>query len=187
MGIGAAMFNFADPELSRPLVEAYKDAVAKAEPVGAFVYDKIMTIAPALCLEDGAEARAIYRRNASGMAAHFSVYFDTIPAFGERLAAEPRPIAQTRLRELIQETRRSGAAKNPFADASTAPEYLRQNGLCVGTPDEVIATLRRFEAVGFDQVVLVPVLGYDTPHEKTLESVRLLGEKVLPAFRAAKG
>jgi alkanesulfonate monooxygenase SsuD/methylene tetrahydromethanopterin reductase-like flavin-dependent oxidoreductase (luciferase family) len=183
MGIGAAMFNFADPELSRPLVEGYKAAVAKAEPVGEFVYDKIMTIAPAMCLEDGEEARAIYHANSSRVAAHFSVYFDTIPAFAERLAKEKRPIAQTRLRELIRETAASGQAKNPFADASTDPEYLRQNGICVGTPDEVIATLRRFEAVGFDQVVLVPVLGFETPHEKTLESVRLLGEKVLPGFR----
>jgi len=185
MGIGAAMFNFADPELSRPLVEAYKNAVRKAEPVGAFVHDKIMTIAPAMCLEDGEQAREIYRQNGSRVAAHFSVYFDTIPMFGERLAHVPRPIPQTRLRELIRETAESGQAKNPFANAASDPEYLRQNGLCVGTPDEVIATLRRFEAVGFDQVVLVPVLGFDTKHEQTLESVRLLGEKVLPAFRRA--
>ena len=47
MGIGAAMFNFADPELLRPLVETYKTTIEKAEPVGAFVYNKIMTIAPA--------------------------------------------------------------------------------------------------------------------------------------------
>ncbi|MEN8161617.1 MAG: LLM class flavin-dependent oxidoreductase, partial [Myxococcota bacterium] len=183
MGIGAAMFNFADPELSRPLVEKYKDAVAKAEPVGDFVHDKIMTIAPAICLEDGEEARALYAANSSRVAAHFSVYFDTIPHFAERLAGEPRPIAQTRLRELIREAAASGEAQNPFADASTEPEYMRQNGICVGNPGEVIATLRRFEDVGFDQVVVVPVVGFDTPHEKTLESVRLMGEKVLPAFR----
>ena len=117
------------------------------------------------------------------MAAHFSVYFDTIPLFAERLAARPAADSADELRELIRETAESGQAKNPFANAASDPEYLRQNGLCVGNPDEVIATLRRFEAVGFDQVVLVPVLGFDTKHEKTLESVRLLGEKVLPAFR----
>jgi len=154
--------------------------------VGEFVYDKIMTIAPALCLEDGEEARELYGRNAGSVAAHFSVYFDTIPAFAERLAHVPRPIAQTRLRELIRETAASGQATNPFANASLEPDYLRQNGLCVGTPDEVIATLRRFEAVGFDQVVVVPVVGFDTPHEKSLESVRLMGEKVLPAFRRGR-
>jgi alkanesulfonate monooxygenase SsuD/methylene tetrahydromethanopterin reductase-like flavin-dependent oxidoreductase (luciferase family) len=142
-----------------------------------------MTIAPALCLEDGEEARALYGANAGSVAAHFSVYFDSIPAFAERLANEPRPIAQTRLRTLIRETAASGEAQNPFANDSLQPEYLRQNGLCIGSPEEVIETLRRFEAVGFDQVVVVPVVGFDTPHEKTLESVRLMGEKVLPAFR----
>src|SRR5262249_57809672 len=64
MGIGVAMFNFADPELLRPLVETYKSTIPKAKPVGAFTYDKIMTIAPALCLEDGEEARRTYLRNA---------------------------------------------------------------------------------------------------------------------------
>jgi alkanesulfonate monooxygenase SsuD/methylene tetrahydromethanopterin reductase-like flavin-dependent oxidoreductase (luciferase family) len=183
MGIGAAMFNFADPELSRPIVERYKDAVAKAEPVGAFVYDKIMTIAPAMCLEDGEEARAVYSANAGRTAAHFSVYFDTIPAFAERLAHVPRPIPQSKLRALIRETAESGTAQNPFANADSSAEYFQENGICVGTPDEVAATLRRFEAVGFDQIVLVPVLGWDTPIEKTLESVRTLGEKVLPRFQ----
>ena len=33
-------------------------------------------------------------------------------------------------------------------------------------------------------LVMVPVVGWQTPHEKTLESIRLLGEKVLPLFRS---
>ena len=39
--------------------------------------------------------------------------------------------------------------------------------------------------VGIDEV-LIPVVGWHTPHEKTLESIRLLGEKVLPRFRKAR-
>jgi len=31
--------------------------------------------------------------------------------------------------------------------------------------------------------VLIPTAHWDCPHDKTLESVRLLGEKVLPQFR----
>jgi hypothetical protein len=30
---------------------------------------------------------------------------------------------------------------------------------------------------------VIPVFGWDIPHEKTLESVRVFGEKVLPHFR----
>jgi alkanesulfonate monooxygenase SsuD/methylene tetrahydromethanopterin reductase-like flavin-dependent oxidoreductase (luciferase family) len=181
-GIGAAMFNFADPELLRPLVETYKTVIEKAEPVGAFVYNKIMTIAPVLCLEDGAEARDILSRNRAHVTAHFAVYFDTIPHFAERLKDVPRPIPQTKLRELIRQAAADRSLRGPFAAGSVAPEYLYQNGICVGSPDEVTRTMKRFEDIGLDQLVLVPVVGR-MPHETVLESMRILGERVLPHFR----
>ena len=182
MGIGAAMFNFADPELLRPLVEVYKTTIQKAEPVGAFVTNKIMTIAPALCLEDGDEARELFRRNSGKTAAHFNVYFDSIPQFAERFKDVPRPIPQSKLRQMVAELKAQKDVRGPFA-GGLSPESLQQNGICVGSPDEVIRTMRRFESVGLDQLVLIPVFGWDIPHEKTIESIRVLGEKVLPHFR----
>jgi alkanesulfonate monooxygenase SsuD/methylene tetrahydromethanopterin reductase-like flavin-dependent oxidoreductase (luciferase family) len=185
MGIGAAMFNFADPELLRPLVEVYKTTIAKAEPVGAFVHDKIMTIAPALCLEEGDEARELFRLNSGKTAAHFNVYFDSIPHFFERTKDVPRPIAQSQLRRMIADLQERKDVRGPFA-GGLSPESLYRNGILVGSPEEVFQTAKRFEDVGLDQLVLIPVFGWDIPHEKTLESVRLLGEKVLPRFRGAE-
>ena len=124
-----------------------------------------------------------FGRNAGHVAAHFSVYFDTIPAFGEKLADIPRPIPQTKLRELIRQAAVDPGTKGPFAAKSTDPEYLSKNGICVGTPEEVTRTIERYRNVGFDQLVLIPVIGWYTPHEKTMESIRLLGEQVLPAFQ----
>jgi alkanesulfonate monooxygenase SsuD/methylene tetrahydromethanopterin reductase-like flavin-dependent oxidoreductase (luciferase family) len=182
-GIGAAMFSFSDPEVLRPLVETYKNASAKAQPVGAFAYDKIMTICPALCLEDGDEARHLYALGANTVAAHFSVYFDTIPAYADKLKNEPRPISQRRLRELIARAAKDPELKGPVAAGPPTKEFLYQNGICVGSPKDVIETMKRFEAVGIDQLVTIPVIGFNTPHEKTLESIRVMGEKVLPALR----
>jgi alkanesulfonate monooxygenase SsuD/methylene tetrahydromethanopterin reductase-like flavin-dependent oxidoreductase (luciferase family) len=186
MGIGAAMFNFADPDLLRPLVETYKNAIEKAQPVGEFVYNKIMTIAPAFCLEDGAEARETFRQSFGLTAAHFTVYFDTIPHFAEKTKDIPRPIPQSKLRSLIAEMKTQKDVRGPFAGGGVSPENLLQNGICVGSPDDVIRTIRRFEAVGLDQLVLIPVVGWYMPHEKTVESIRVLGEKVLPHFRRAR-
>jgi alkanesulfonate monooxygenase SsuD/methylene tetrahydromethanopterin reductase-like flavin-dependent oxidoreductase (luciferase family) len=187
LGIGAAMFNFADPDLLRPLVESYKNAIAKAQPVGEFVYDKIMTICPLVCLEDGDEARAIYAANGPDVAAHFSVYFDTIPANGDRIKNEPRPIPQRRLRELIRRAAQDPDLKGPLAtSASPSREFLYQNGILAGTPKDVIETIKRYEDIGIDQLVTIPVVGFNTPHEKTLESLRLMGEKVLPVFRKSR-
>ena len=186
MGIGAAMFNFSDPELLRPLIETYKTTIEKAEPVGEAINNKIMTIAPVLCLEDGDEAREIFKKNAGHTSAHFNVYFDTIPAFAERTKDVPRPIAQSKLRQMIAEMKGSKDVKGPFGGGGISPENLQKNGICVGTPEQVAATIKRFEDVGLDQLVLIPVVGWYMPHEKTLESIRILGEKVLPKFQRAK-
>jgi alkanesulfonate monooxygenase SsuD/methylene tetrahydromethanopterin reductase-like flavin-dependent oxidoreductase (luciferase family) len=180
LGIGAAMFNFSDPEKSRPLVEQYKDAVAKAEPVGAFVYDKIMTIAPAFCLEDGDEARALYARYETFGQPHFATYFDTIPANAERLRGEKHPIPQSRVREIIVARRAEGSTDTVVARGSTDPQFLHENGICVGGPKEVTASMKRFARAGFDQLVVVPAIGWHMPHERVLESIRVMGEKVLP-------
>jgi hypothetical protein len=63
-------------------------------------------------------------------------------------------------------------------------EFLLQNGMCVGNPQDVIRTIERFRAIGLDQLVFVPVVGWGHElHEVSLKSVALTGAKVLPAFR----
>jgi alkanesulfonate monooxygenase SsuD/methylene tetrahydromethanopterin reductase-like flavin-dependent oxidoreductase (luciferase family) len=183
-GIGVAMFSFSDPELLRPNVEIYKNAIAKAEPVGAFVHDKIMAIAPLLCLPDGDEARALYAQNNAGdVSAHFSIFFDTIPAYSHLQAGEKRPISQTRLRELIKRAAQDPALAGPIASGAITQEFLFQNGICVGNPDDVSRIVKRYADIGLDMLVLIPASGWNVPHDKSVESILLTGEKVLPLFR----
>ena len=183
-GLGVAMFSFADPAQLAPLVDSYKQNIRKAEPVGAFVHDKIMAIAPMLCLPDGDEARRLYEAsNPSQIKGHFAVYFDTIPAFAERLKGEPRPIPQTRLRELIRQAFEDPTLQGPVPEGPVEPDFLLQNGVCVGNPDEVARAIERYRDAGLDKVVFIPAAGWDIPHDKTLESIALVGEKVLPKFR----
>ena len=184
LGIGVAMFSFSDPADLKPLVDIYKSNIAKAEPVGGAVNDKIMAIAPMLCLPDGAEARGYYAEaNPNHVAGHFSVYFDTIPHFAERLKEEPRPIPQTRLRELIRDAYADPALQGPVPEGPVEPDVLHQNGVCVGSPEEVERTVERYREIGLDQLVFIQGVGWATPHEKTLESISLISEQVLPKFR----
>ena len=184
MGLGVAMFSFSTPEVLRPLVEIYKENIEKAEPVGEFVNNKIMAIAPALCLEDGEEARSILASQPPGVTPHFAVYFDTIPDFAKRLENEPRPIPQTRLRELVAEAERDKNIPGPFKEGPPTPESLHENGMCVGNPTEVRATVQKFVDVGLDQLVTIPVVGRAVPHETCIEGLRIFGEKVIPEFRS---
>ena len=188
LGLGVAMFSFSDPAVLEPLVEIYKKTIVNAEPVGEFVNDKVMTICPALCTEDGDVARNHYRENGASSAPYFSVYFDTIPDNAKSLADETQPIPQSRLREIIRERKEGDPlAGAPMAVADTmTPEFCLENGICVGTPDEVLNVMKRFEAVGFDQLVTVPAIGFqrgEGEHERTLESIRLMGEHVLPTLQ----
>ena len=183
-GIGVAMFSFSDPAKLKPLVDTYKANIRNAEPVGEFVYDKIMAIAPMFCLPDGDEARRYYDEgNASHVKGHFSVYFDTIPQYAERLKDVPRPIPQTKIRELIRAAYKDPNLKGPVPEGPTEPEFLLQNGICVGDPDDVTRAIERYRDIGLDMVVFIPAVGWHLPHEKTLESIALVGEKVLPKFR----
>jgi len=188
LGLGVAMFSFSDPAVLAPLVEIYKKTIQNAEPVGAFVNDKVMTICPALCTADGDLARAVYRDHGGAVGAHFSVYFDTIPDNAAALASEPQPIPQSRLREIIRERQQvDPRAGSPMAVTDDlTPEFCLENGICVGDPEDVVRVMKRFEDVGIDQLVTVPAIGHQqelAAHTRALESIRLMGEHVLPALQ----
>jgi hypothetical protein len=53
----------------------------------------------------------------------------------------------------------------------------------LGNPDDGERAIARYRDIGLDQVVFVPAVGWHIPHEKILESIALMGEKVLPRFR----
>jgi len=182
LGLGVAMFNLADPALLAPLVDTYKENIRHAEPVGEFVNDKIMTITPALCLEDGQAARDLWGDATASVSPHFTVYFDTIPDNAAHTAGIPRPIPQTDLRAIIEQASQVPEGQGPLATGSCEPEFLHQNGICVGNPDEVKATVQRFADAGIDQLVMIPATG-GVPHDLTLHSVAYAGEHVLPHFR----
>lgn len=60
---------------------------------------------------------------------------------------------------------------------------INEGYLLCGDPDEVIEQVRRYEAVGCDQLVFS--LPLDMPLEAATESIRLFGEQVIPTFDPA--
>src|SRR5262249_37671774 len=80
MGLGVLCFTGGAPEKMRPLVEIYKDAIAKAEPVGDYINDNVAITTSFMCLEDGDEAIDLATRSGGGR--HQSLvfrYLDTFP------------------------------------------------------------------------------------------------------------
>ena len=60
-----------------------------------------------------------------------------------------------------------------------APEVMRKN-LVIGRPDEVIARLKGYEALGYDQYSVWIDSGLS--HERKKKSLELFVREVMPAF-----
>lgn len=183
-GIGLAMFSFGSPTVLEAPIQAYREAIEHCEPVGAFVNNQCMAITGFLCLEDGDEAREIYRQNMTDRLPYFMNYFDTVVP---RPEVADGPVSQSVYRQWVEETKANKELVQGFLsldpEKMTADDLI-ERGTCVGSPEEVIEAIKRFEAIGLDQLVFVPRLGYSEPFEKTLESIELLGSEILPHFRA---
>jgi alkanesulfonate monooxygenase SsuD/methylene tetrahydromethanopterin reductase-like flavin-dependent oxidoreductase (luciferase family) len=184
MGLGVAVFSFQDPMVLRPLVDAYKKAIAKPEPVSQVINNKFVTIAPLVCMKNGDEARRLQDRRAGQIDPWFVTYFDTVRDFAPRTAKEPKPIPQSRLRELVEQARRTEGLPGPFAKGMVDPEVVHKNGICAGTPDEVARTVARYRDAGIDQLVMLPRLAsWMEDEEQVWESMRLFGREVIPRFK----
>jgi alkanesulfonate monooxygenase SsuD/methylene tetrahydromethanopterin reductase-like flavin-dependent oxidoreductase (luciferase family) len=57
--------------------------------------------------------------------------------------------------------------------------YLAQDMIIIGTPDECLEKILKYEQAGVDQLLCYSQFGY-LPHEAVMNSYRLLGEKVIP-------
>ena len=61
-------------------------------------------------------------------------------------------------------------------------EFDREDMVVVGTPDECLEKLARYEEIGVDQLLCYLNFGY-LPHEAIMKSIELLGTYVIPELR----
>jgi alkanesulfonate monooxygenase SsuD/methylene tetrahydromethanopterin reductase-like flavin-dependent oxidoreductase (luciferase family) len=61
--------------------------------------------------------------------------------------------------------------------------YQDEDMIIIGTPDECLEKILRYEQVGVDQLLCYMQFG-DIPHEKVMRSLELLGTRVIPALEA---
>ena len=179
-GIGALTFAFIDPEEAKEWVDEYYGIIESDEcvPAGFAVNPNLAVVLPMMLHED--EATAI-ERGIDG--AHF---------FGYSLAhyyvfGDHRP-GVTNVWEEFQAKRADYGFAREIINADDGPLGVKilQQGLgslrgAIGTPEQVVELVQRYEAVGVDQVIFVQQAG-PNKHEHICESLELFGAKVLPHF-----
>jgi alkanesulfonate monooxygenase SsuD/methylene tetrahydromethanopterin reductase-like flavin-dependent oxidoreductase (luciferase family) len=159
-GLGVLGFNVAAIHDMKEHVDAYKSAIDEATPAGRYVNDNVMITNGLVCLEDGREAReAACNMQISYLQSLVFLYHDTFPV-PEGFTAWPNVMPEPTLDDI------EGRIEAGF--------------LLCGDPDEVTEQVRRYQAVGCDQVAFGLPVGL--PQPLAIETLRLFGQEVIPKF-----
>jgi alkanesulfonate monooxygenase SsuD/methylene tetrahydromethanopterin reductase-like flavin-dependent oxidoreductase (luciferase family) len=177
-GLGLGLCSFAvglPPDEVKRKIDIYREAVARCDaPLGASVHNEAATFTMALCSEDEREAWDVARES-----------FEWYPKKGARQIAEVAEWMAERHQELGNY---SYAADMKQVDDDGSLEllsldYLVAAGACVlGTPDQCIEACKKYEEAGVD-LLLCLVNPYKIPHDKVMQTIELMGTKVIPHFR----
>ncbi len=164
LGLGALCFTFGTPETIKPLVQSYKDAIARCRnPIGGFINDNIAVTTNMFCLPDGDEARALF---CTARTEQFSQLFFTW------LDSIPRP----------PQFPKEGPV--PTLSPPTPAELkagMAVGGRQIGAPEEIIDVVTMYEAIGVDQLIYSPLtMTMDQKH--VLRSIEVFGKHVVPHF-----
>ncbi len=183
-GIGALSFSFVEPEDAGSWVREYYELIVSDEcvPAGFAVNPNVAVVVPMMLHAD--EQTAI-DRGIDG--AHFFGY--SLAHYYGMGAHQP---GRTSVWEefLANRDARGFARKLITADAAPLAVKLMQHGLgslrgAIGTPQQVLDLVRRYEAVGVDQIIFVLQAG-PNKHEHICESLELFAEHVIGAFAAER-
>ena len=157
MGLGVLGFSLDSLDKVEKLRSSYKDGIANAEPVGAFVNDNIMSCIAAYVAEDKQKAIDSYINcKPNYLVSNVYRYHDTFPR-PQHIPAWPEVL--------------------PDPTPEMAELGAQYGGLVIGSPDDALEQCKRWEETGIDQLVFG--IG-PAPIEDTLETIRLLGEHVIP-------
>jgi alkanesulfonate monooxygenase SsuD/methylene tetrahydromethanopterin reductase-like flavin-dependent oxidoreductase (luciferase family) len=155
-GLGVLGFSVGDLSALEPVLKAYKDEIPNAEPVGAYVNDNLMVTTTAFVAEDTGRARqAALDSGMTYLQSNVFRYHDTFP----------HPEGVPYWPELLPDLTPEGL------------EFAIGGGLVCGDPDDAIRQCQAWESAGADQLVFG--VGMATQEEQ-LETIRLMGEHVIP-------
>lgn len=161
-GMGCIGVTRNTPAETRPYVEAYRKAIAKAQPAdlaGRVINNQAGAFAIACCHDDDAEGRRI------ACAAARWYYGDN--------DAEINPVRFA--------TGGGVEAVRKKIQAYSDDDLIRTGMAIGGNPETVYKTLRLWADIGMDQMLFMVQAG-ETTHAQAMRSIRLIGEKVLPRF-----
>ncbi|WP_030691760.1 LLM class flavin-dependent oxidoreductase [Streptomyces globisporus] len=158
MGLGVLGFSVQKVSDMEWVVESYKNAIKEAKAVGDFVNDNVMVTSTAICADT--HEKAVEIAVGGGLNYLQSLLFRYHDTF-------PRPEGIPEWPELL-----------PEYSAEIIELLIQEELMICGDPSEVLAQCKRWEQAGADQLSFGLPIGIS--YEDTMNSIKLIGEHVIP-------
>jgi alkanesulfonate monooxygenase SsuD/methylene tetrahydromethanopterin reductase-like flavin-dependent oxidoreductase (luciferase family) len=165
-GMGCLGVNFTSFAEQERKVKEYRRRIQHCDPVGAFVNDQLNTINFLFCHDDSGTGVDTGRR----MIGNFQYMAGQLD-----MAKEVYPTRAYLTAGLLSGARRQATAPG---DLKEPPE-----GIAIGSPDQIIRELKKWEATGVDRVQFLLNAAEVIPQDQVLDSLRLFAVEVMPHFQ----
>lgn len=164
-GLGCLTLSYGSVAKSARRFDAYRQRIKTCDPVGAFVNDRIATVNWLYCHEDTPTAH----KRGMQMVDSFS-----------SMAAQTMEISQAFPSNNYGALGLLGQLR---ADPDNAGRKAVPDGLCIGSPAEIIAVLKEWESAGVDQINFMVNARECVPQSEVLDSLRLFAREVMPHLK----
>ena len=198
-GIGVLSSASYAVDILKEHVKVYRDAIKDADPVGAEINDYWANNVHSFCGKDDQEAKELCAESMKTffgpdkpyIQGRINAYEELLESWGgvpDNLKADfGRWLRQSDDEHKAQAAEAgisldSGPGAARAAVAELDANVLSDRGVIIaGNPESCINTIKTYEDVGVDQVMLI-MQTETIPHDRVMESIELYGKEVIPAF-----
>ena len=186
-GIGALVLGFSGPDEIAKKNAIYREAFRNRKPedqVGFRPTEHLAALCAATVLDDRDKARRIGLRGQRFFAESIAYWYQggPKPTVDEDLTAEQQEAILAE--EKKQVVAYLSEEQIPIGDEHLSNYTVAQDAY--GTPEDCIRYVQRLIDAGADEILFIFQMG-GIPHEVIIETIRNIGEKVIPHFRAQAG
>jgi alkanesulfonate monooxygenase SsuD/methylene tetrahydromethanopterin reductase-like flavin-dependent oxidoreductase (luciferase family) len=189
LGLGVLAFMPNPPSANKEPLARYRSQIAKRVAEGQEVNNNWAAFVFSACADDGKVARQTADNAIRGFFAPGRPYAAAAALVAQKLAESWGDNLPEDLRVHVSRYNPSGTGLGVAAvEGAEAiwnrvdPDTLAELGVTVaGNPEQCIAGLMLHEALGVDEIMLL-VQAEGVSHAQSMETIRLIGEKVIPVF-----
>jgi alkanesulfonate monooxygenase SsuD/methylene tetrahydromethanopterin reductase-like flavin-dependent oxidoreductase (luciferase family) len=173
LGLGLLSFTlFVGPEDLRKRIGLYRTGLKEAKPVGAFINNRAATFTLGHCAETNQHAKADAEESIKWYVHKAFEYVGSVLQWTDELGGGNALATYEYMRKMMG-IDLSQVSYDRMADGDM---------ILSGDPERCLRQARAYEQAG-TEVLLCHLQTYSIPHQKVMDSIRLLGKHVLPYFK----